>query len=91
MTNHQPILDSSGRQSWANQLRGAIRADGRSLHAIAKAAGVHYTSLRAFMAGKSILFETAELLANATGYQKSDNFMPIDNRQSIANKMTAGG
>ena len=62
MTNHQAILESSGRQSWAGQLRDAIRADGRSLHAIAKAAGVHYASLHGFMKGKALLLDTAERL-----------------------------
>lgn len=68
MTNHQEILDSSGAQSWANQLRGAIRADGRSLHAIAKAAGVHYASLHGFMRGRAMLLDTAERLFKAIDY-----------------------
>lgn len=65
MSNHQAILTSSGRQSWANQLRGAIRADGRSLHAIAQAAGVHYASLHRFMRNKDLLLDTAERLFRA--------------------------
>lgn len=51
------------------QLRGAAKADGRSVKALAEAAGLHYASLHGFMNGRSLSLRSAAKLAAALGME----------------------
>ncbi len=51
------------------QLWGAAKTDGRSIKALAEAAGLHYASLHGFMNGRSLSLRSAAKLARALGLE----------------------
>lgn len=77
MSNLDPVCPTCGRPMPSTPIGKALAADGRSLRAIAKAAGVGHSTVYRWAAGRDISLSNARAIAK-TLHKSLDNLADED-------------